>query len=83
MDRVCEVAFNLAPTFNATVERAACCIVSYGVTVEFTFLRSVLDMRVAPLDTVTLVVGGRTAASGRRAPISWITNNIYTGVGIG
>ena len=23
LDRVCEVAFNLAPTFNATVEKAA------------------------------------------------------------
>ena len=32
LDTVCEVASNLAPTFNATVERAAYRIKSYGVT---------------------------------------------------
>ena len=30
LDRVCEVAFNLAPTFNATVEKAAYRIISDG-----------------------------------------------------
>ena len=43
----------------------------------------VLDMLVVPRCTVALVVGGRAAASGLGAPISWRTDEIRTGVGSG